>query len=221
MNFCEHCGHKLTSSSQFCGNCGAHLAGETQPSQPHLHTQQAAKNSIPIPQNKKLMGIVAAVAIALIVLFNLFPKKMNEQEYEQYVIDQLAGYTVDYYRFNEIVYDSDIDLDADYYSVAEGRTLLEPAKQYQKKVGQRHKDLKKIKPPKSYQYEHENLVKAISSFENAAAAFVSFIETGEEHYEDVFDQHEEMAESYIENSIYSSDMFTERMEEKYYQLMDY
>ena len=224
MNFCEHCGDKLKPSAQFCRNCGAHLMADAEAvpdgnahSSP-IQPGNTRGNIYSFIRNKKFIGI-AAIVIAAIILFNFLPKKMNEPEYTQFAVEQLARLAADYYHFKEYVSDSNIDLDERYYSIAEGKALLIPAKEFQKKINQGYKDLNKIKPPNLYKQDHENLLNGFSSYEKAIAAFVSYLETGAENYEDVYDHHEEMADSYLENSVFGSDMFVEQLEEKYYQLM--
>jgi hypothetical protein len=229
MNYCEHCGYKLEGHVPFCGNCGARLVKNDQlqpvnvasPKQPFANTQQPVTSHAPITKNKKMIGTIAAVVIAAIILFNFLPKKMSQTEYVNFVIDHLVGISMDHRNFGEFVNDSDVDFDTSDFSVAEARVLLKPAQQFQEKVANRYKELKKVKPPASFKNDHDHLLKAIDAQNNAAATFVSFIKSGDERYEDVYDQYEETASSYIENSIFATDLYQEQMEERYKQMSGY
>ena len=229
MNYCEHCGHKLEGHVLFCGNCGARLDenDQLQPvnvassNQTFVNTQQPVISRTPITKNKKWIGTIAAVVIAAIILFNFLPKKMNEPEYVNFAMDHIVGMKVDYRNFGEFVDDADVDLSTSGFSVAEAKVLLKPAQQYQEKLENRYKELKKVKPPDNFKNDHDHIVKAIEAQKNAAATFVSFIKSGDQRYEDVFDQYEESASSYIENSIFATDLYQEQMKKRYNQIFGY
>ena len=225
MNFCEHCGNKLKPNAQFCNNCGAHLAidakaqpvGNCHPSPVQPGTTNGNSNSF--FQNKKFIGI-AAIVIAVIILFNFLPKKMNEPEYTQFVIEHLAELEADFYHYREYVNESGIDTDRNDFSVEEGKALVKPTKELQKTINQRYKAMNKIKPPNLYKQDHEYVLNSFSSLEKAIAALVSFVETADRSYEDASMDHRQMANSYIENSVFISDnKLQEMLDEKYYEIM--
>ena len=225
MNFCEHCGNRLKPNALFCNNCGALLAidAEAQPvGNSHPSPNQPGTtngNSHSFIRNKKFIRI-AAIVIAVIILFYFIPKKMNEPEYTQFAIEHLAGLEADFYHYREYVNESGIDIDKHDYSVAEGKALVKPTKELQKTINQRYKALNKIKPPNLYKRDHEYVLNNFSSLEKSIAAVVSFLETGDRSYEDVSTHHRQMADSYIENSVFTSDdILQEMLDEKYRQLM--
>lgn len=76
--FCRHCGSENDSDAVFCTECGKDIEGNKSPAS-QLATNHHNDRFITLLQNKKILGLIGIVAIALVAFFflNQFELKGN------------------------------------------------------------------------------------------------------------------------------------------------
>lgn len=229
MGFCTQCGNSIEADARFCGKCGAEIRREDIVNSPKPIQKQLSDSANKVTNrlqnissnpnwkkqkyNKKVIGLIA---LALIIGFYMVsPNQLKEQEYEDLVIELLVKDEMATDNFsNEIAYyDIDTGFDAEW---SEGyKQLIKPAKALEKDFKKLRKTLENVKPPEYFKYEHETLLKVFNTHENMASNLISYVESGDEKYMELFEEFENRADEYLDESIFVTEEYEEQIMQAY------
>ena len=229
MGFCTQCGNSIEADARFCGKCGAEIKREDIVNSPEPIQKQLSdsvnkvinrlQNISSNPNwknqkyNKKGIGLIA---LALIIVFYMVsPNQLKEQEYEDLVIELLVKDEMATDNFsNEIAYyDIDTGFDAEWSE--DYKQLIKPAKALEKDFKKLSKTLENVKPPEYFKYEHEILLKVFNTHENMASNLISYVESGDEKYMESFEEFENRADEYLDESIFVTEEYEEQIMQAY------
>ncbi|WP_409291333.1 zinc ribbon domain-containing protein [Peribacillus sp. SCS-37] len=228
MSFCTHCGSSLPTGAQFCGDCGsATVRGSRTAETLPAALEQMVPAGAPEPAGtvqsgllnkygRKKVGIAAAVAAVICAAFYIMsPKQLNEQEYSRLAIDLIVKGKIAQDEFRDTVDDSGVHIGLEPDWLEEYKKLQGPAKELVKDYEEIVEELEDVKPPETFKYEHENLLKAFSAHGNMASNIRSYMATGDEEYMELTDEYEDKADEYLEGSIFVTDRYQEKIMDRY------
>ena len=228
MSFCTHCGNRIEETAKFCGKCGAPIERqqEAKPASNDSSVKNAPANLKAGPalqangkSKKWKVGGIAAIALLMIGYFIMAPKQLSVQEYEELAINLLVADEMAMQEFGETVDYSGIYFGLSPDWSAEYRQFVEPAEQLERDFVQLRKELEKVKPPRQFEFEHETMLRAFAAHETMAASLGAYMETGREEHMESFEEYESRAEDYIEESIFASEQYEDRVYEAYQSSM--
>lgn len=230
MTFCTQCGNKLETNARFCGKCGTEIKGQELPEQnaalqhsppaqvpaptPNLNNTHQNSNKKKPASNKRLAIIVIA-ALLFLVFYLVSPKQLTELEYEELAIKLLVKDNLVMDDFGNAIEYSGVDIGYDPYWTEDYTQLVEPAKVLEREFAELGEMLEEVKPPKYFEYEHEILVKFFHAHKNMASDIVSYMSSGGEHFMESSEEYERRAEDYLEESIFLTDLYEDRIMEIY------
>ena len=228
MSFCTQCGNPVEVTAKFCGKCGAGIEGKKQALQKNgpLDSGVNPINSQPsaIPSSKKnqrnwKIGGLIAVALVAVIYFMVSPKQLSVPEYENLAIKLLVADELAMEEFGEAIEYSNVYFGFEPDWSEEYRQFVEPANKLEQKFGNLRKTLEDVKPPRQFEFEHETVLKAFVAHETMAASLGAFMNTGREEHIESFEEYESRAEEYIEESIFASEQYEDRVYEAYQSSM--
>lgn len=228
MGFCTQCGSEVEKTAKFCGKCGAGIKRENNVQQVDSSVDEGISSgstqfNAP-PQAKKSqsnwkIGGIVAVAVVALIYFMVSPKQLSVQEYEDLAIKLLVADEVAMEEFGEAIEYSDVYFGYEPEWTEEYRQFVEPAKQLEQDFVNLRKALEDVKPPSQFEFEHETMLKVFNAHETMAANLVSFMDTGREEHIEYFEEYESRAEDYIDESIFASEQYEDRLFEAYQNSM--
>ncbi|WP_409296791.1 hypothetical protein V1498_02755 [Peribacillus sp. SCS-26] len=222
MRFCTHCGSSLPAQAQFCGDCGSAVVKEVRAAQGIQVPEGAVSQSRPSQfemlnkYGRRKVGLAAAAAAVICTAFYLMsPKQLNEQEYSRLAIDLMVKGKIAQEDFRDAVDDSGVDIGLEPDWSEDYRKLEGPAKELVKDYEGIVEELEDVKPPDTFKYEHENLLKAFSAHGNMASSIRSYMATGDDEYMELTDEYEDKADEYLEESVFVTDRYQEQIMDRY------
>ena len=160
-----------------------------------------------------------AVALVALIYFMVMPKQLSVQEYEDLAIKLLVADKVAMDEFGETVEYSDVYMGFEPDWTEEYRQFVEPAKKLEQDFVKLRKALEDVKPPSRFEFEHDTMLKAFNAHESMAASLITYMDTGREEHMEYFEDYESRADDYIEESIFASEQYEDRLYEVYQSSM--
>lgn len=226
MIYCTQCGNSVGAAARFCGKCGSEIKKRETNQDPLPAPTNSDVNSLQTagsnPNRKKqkysMKIIIGAIAIALIIGFYVMsPKQVTEREYEDLVIELMVRDNLAMENFSTEMEYSGIDIGMGPDWSEDYKQLVKPAKALEKDFSDISETLEDVKPPAYFEYEHETLLKVFNAHQNMASNIVSFMANGDEQYMESSDEYFDRAEDYIEESIFVTEVYEERLMQAYQQ----
>ncbi|TWT27733.1 zinc-ribbon domain-containing protein [Planomicrobium sp. CPCC 101110] len=227
MGFCTQCGNSIEATSRFCGKCGSEIKRQepnqslqaenkqsTNSSGSRLQDPMHGQNTPKRKYDKKAIGIILAISICLIIYLGS-PKKLTEQEYQDLAIEILVKDKLAMDNFSDAIDYSGIYMGLEPEWSEEYKQLIEPAKNLEKDFEDLSDRLEKVKPPEYFVYEHENLLKVLNAHKNMASNIGSYLIAGDEEYMELFEEYENTADEYLDESIFANEKYEEQVMETY------
>lgn len=226
MSFCTQCGNSVAAEARFCGKCGSEIKKRETGSEPLpastdsvVNPQQPAGSYPNRKKQKYSMKVIAsAIAIALIIgVYVMSPKQLTEREYEDLVIELIV-------RDNRVMENFTTEVEYSGINIGMGpdwsedyKQLVKPAKKLEKDYIALKAKLEGVKPPEYFVYEHETLLKVFNARQNMVSNIISFMSDGDEHNMELSDEYYDRAEDYMEESIFVTEEYEDRLLQAYQQ----
>ncbi|HLU20927.1 MAG TPA: hypothetical protein VKZ77_00415 [Bacillaceae bacterium] len=121
-------------------------------------------------------------------------------------------------KFRQAIKYSDVPLSLDPEWTPEYRKLVTPAENLIKDIEANTKRLKKVKAPEHLNFEQENLQRVLHAYKNMAVHMRSYVESGDENDFELYEEYENRAEDYLEDSIFVAERYEDTIREKYMKL---
>ncbi|MFC5464780.1 hypothetical protein [Lederbergia graminis] len=223
MGYCIKCGNALKPGGNFCGHCGFAIEKNEEITPEILQQPQQVTTSVATQpktarkNNKIWMAIVLALAV-FIVYQVVTPKKLTEKEFTDLSIEIIVLNQIAQDKFRQAIKYSDVPLSLDPEWTPEYKKLVTPAEKLIKDFEANTKRLKKVKAPEHLQFEQENLQRMLHAYKNMAVHIRSYAESGDENDYELYEEYENRAEDYLEDSIFVAERYEDTIREKYMKL---